>query len=58
MMTNARWQTPSFVEIDMSAEVGAYQEDPTRDERDDREGPVVERACQGGDPIAETTGAS
>jgi hypothetical protein len=31
------WQTPSFVELDMSAEIGGYQGEPGRD--DDRHRP-------------------
>ena len=34
-----KWETPAFVEINMSAEIGGYQSDvPDRDPRD----PVVE----------------
>jgi hypothetical protein len=33
-----RWEKPAFVELDMNSEIGAYQEDDSR-ERDE---PVVE----------------
>lgn len=41
------WETPSFIEIDMSAEIGAYQSDFGEDYRRDEEAPPspdVERA--------------
>jgi len=37
------WQTPSFVEINMSAEIGAYQDDTDEERYQDRD-PVVETA--------------
>ena len=33
------WEQPSLVEIDMNAEIGAYQED----DGGDRQDPIVER---------------
>jgi len=33
------WEIPSFVEVDMNAEIGAYQED----DGGDRQDPIVER---------------
>jgi hypothetical protein len=41
-MTTMKWETPTFVEINMSAEIGGYQ----TDFGDDHEpaGPVVRRA--------------
>ncbi len=33
------WETPTFVEVDMNAEIGAYQED----DGGDRQDPIVER---------------
>ncbi len=33
------WETPSLVEVDMNAEIGAYQED----DGGDRQDPIVER---------------
>lgn len=33
------WETPSFVEVDMNAEIGAYQQD----DGGDRQDPIVER---------------
>lgn len=33
------WETPSITEIDMNAEIGAYQED----DGGDRQDPIVER---------------
>jgi hypothetical protein len=33
------WEKPSLVEIDMNAEIGAYQED----DGGDRQDPIVER---------------
>ena len=35
------WEEPSFVEIDMNAEIGGYQQD---DEQRDTDEPVVEDA--------------
>jgi hypothetical protein len=35
------WETPSIVEIDMNAEIGAYQEDDGGDQYPNQ--PVVER---------------
>jgi len=34
------WETPTFVEVDMNAEIGAYQEDEGGDRQQD---PIVER---------------
>jgi hypothetical protein len=34
-----QWEQPSLVEIDMNAEIGAYQEDDAGDRQD----PIVER---------------
>jgi hypothetical protein len=40
-----KWETPAFVEINMSAEIGGYQSDfADRDPRD----PVVEASVGGG----------
>jgi coenzyme PQQ precursor peptide PqqA len=37
------WTTPQFVEIDMSAEIGSYQEDfDQREDRTDRASPTAE----------------
>jgi len=36
------WQTPSFVEINMSAEIGAYQDDSDEERYQDRD-PVTHR---------------
>ena len=33
------WDTPTFVEVDMNAEIGAYQQD----DGGDRQDPIVER---------------
>jgi coenzyme PQQ precursor peptide PqqA len=44
------WETPSFVELDMSAEIGGYQGEPGRGHDDDRNRPdapaFVERKGQ------------
>jgi hypothetical protein len=41
-----KWETPAFVEINMSAEIGGYQSDfSDRDPRD----PVVEASVGAGD---------
>jgi len=34
------WESPTFVEVDMNAEIGAYQEDEGGDRQQD---PIVER---------------
>ena len=34
------WESPTFVEVDMNAEIGAYQEDEGGDRQ---QGPIVER---------------
>lgn len=49
------WNRPSFVEIDMSAEIGAYQEDPTRDDRDE---PIADTAAVRDEKAAVPTGES
>jgi hypothetical protein len=34
------WQSPQFTEIDMNAEIGAYQRDPGGADHDPAHGPV------------------
>jgi hypothetical protein len=38
--SHMQWEQPSIVEIDMNAEIGAYQEDDGGDRQQD---PIVER---------------
>ena len=35
MSTHTSWETPSFIEMDMSAEIGAYQGEDDRTEQPD-----------------------
>jgi coenzyme PQQ precursor peptide PqqA len=37
-MMNMQWETPAFTEIDMSAEIGAYQSDFDQERRGDEPG--------------------
>jgi hypothetical protein len=44
-----KWETPAFVEINMSAEIGGYQTDDFDDDREPA-GPAVPRAERAAQP--------
>jgi hypothetical protein len=44
------WQAPQFTEIDMNAEIGAYQRDPLDDADRRRAPPPPEQARTSADP--------
>lgn len=47
------WQAPQFTEIDMNAEIGAYQRDPLNDRADRQRSPQPGAEARGRTPAPE-----